>query len=71
MTGLARTVAGVIFIVELLSAEDLFRRIGRGAPLLTTTLRDIKRGPLRGTDAEFSNPQSSHQAGFVLFYEGV
>ena len=48
LTGIAEKVAGVIFIVELPSAEDLFRRLGQGLPLLTTTLRDIRRGPLRG-----------------------
>ena len=48
LTGMAGKVAGVIFIVELPSAEDLFQRLGQGLPLVTTTLRDIRRGPLLG-----------------------
>ena len=53
LSGMAGKVAGVIFIVELPSAEDLFRRMGQGLPLLTTTLRDIRRGPLHGQRTVF------------------
>ena len=53
LTGMAGKVAGVIFIVELPSAEDLFIRLGQGLPLLTTTLGDMRRGPLLGKRTVF------------------
>lgn len=39
-----------IFITEKPEAELLFRQLGRDLPLLTSTLRDVRRGPLRGVD---------------------
>ena len=53
LTGMAGKVAGVFFIVELPAAEDLFQRLSQGLPVLTTTLGDIRRGPLRGRKTVF------------------
>ena len=40
--------ARVIFIVENPAVEPLFRYQGEGLPLLTSTIRDVRMGPLRG-----------------------
>ena len=38
----------VIFIVENPEVEVLFQTLGAGLPLLTSTLREVRRGPLQG-----------------------
>lgn len=53
LTGMAGKVAGVIFIVELPSTEALFQHMSQGLPVVTTTLGDIRRGPLRGRETVF------------------
>ena len=40
----------VAFATETTAAEILFQRLGAHLPLLTTTLRDIRRGPLTGEE---------------------
>ena len=43
-------VARVIFISIKREVEELFRLRGAGLPLLTSTLRDVKKGPLKGNE---------------------
>ena len=41
-------VARVIFILAKPEVEELFRLRGAGLPLLTSTVQDVKKGPLKG-----------------------
>ena len=41
---------GVIFITETARAEALFQQWGGGLPMLTSTIREVKRGPVWGVD---------------------
>ena len=45
-----RRVARVIFVTERPEPEELFKLQGAGLPLLTSTLGDIRRGPLTGDE---------------------
>ena len=40
----------VIFITETAAAELLFRRLGRGLPMFTATMKDVRGGKLEGLD---------------------
>ena len=44
----AGVLARVIFIVERPEVEDLFQNLGQEVPMFTSTLRDVRGGPLRG-----------------------
>ena len=55
--------APAIFITERPAAEELFRRQSRDLPVLTSTLADVRRGPLMGENTVW---RSDGQAASLL-----